>query len=329
MSPNKYLVSIFTDHVEYLFGEEEIGVKWITNWAAQMLQNPSKRGTVSPFHISPRTGTGRGAFADILRELVGALNSSDTSISRMATDGSFRGYLKDKLLCTIGETLEQSGSKYGISQQIKKQLSDPHLTLNVKYGSDELSYIMTRFLFMSNFVIGMNIDDNERRLAVFANNKPPRSAAYYDRLYGAMEKPEFYHNVWSYLMNYKVSMSMLMTTPKTNAREQMIRATYSALGKIYADFKSIVKFYEPSMFEAFADRHNAIHSPNDFAPINTKELNMLEREHVVHTKTCFSNIGGTRITVSVRGFTRVEFTVFDEERTKAEDAINKYFAKWE
>jgi len=325
--PKPELLQVFLDHCHYLFDDEELGFEWMMNWLAQMIQDPANRGTVTPLHVSTYTGTGRGWYAELIRELVGVLNSKDTTISRMSGDGNFRGYLENSVFCSIGETREEN-NRFGVSEQLKRQLSDPYLVLNVKYKGDELSFIMTRFFFMTNHIDGMVIDSNERRIAVFANHKPPKDSAYYGRLYSMSLNEEFKHNVWSYLMNYTVDKSMLVNQPQTRTRDQMINATFSPLAKAYTTLKGLVDNYDPLTLESFIERFHAIHSPDSFFTTNEKELAMLEREYVVETTTCFLTQGNSRVTVSVRGFKPVDVTTYDLTREENLKRIESYFSQW-
>ena len=277
---NHKKVNIFVKHVNYLFGDEQGGTDWFITWAAQMIQDPANRLTVTPLHISTHTRTGRGWLSSLLTELVGFDNVSDSSISRMSNEESFKGYMADKVLCIVPE-IRQDSKKLSVSEAMKKELTDTYINLNIKYGTDALFRICTRFFLQSNHADAVNIDETDNRINVFANHKPPKKKAYYKELYGAIKDVDFLTNVYSYLMHYKVDESKLTSIIKTNARADLINATKTPTGVAYSIFKGLVVAYSDDMLHLFLEKYHGRQQDDSLFVINYKEVRRLEKEYVI------------------------------------------------
>ena len=328
-NPNIHKLKYFTDHVEYLFGGEgHHCVDWFYTWAAQMIQTPQRRGTITLLHISTHTRTGRGWLSELLRRLVGVVNTSDTTISAMGNDSAKTGYMFNTILCTIAEVREAGKDRYSVSDSIKKKVTDEYQDVDVKYGAQSLMKIYTRFFMQSNHADPLIIDDNDGRFNIFANHNPPRDTSYYDTLYALQGDTEFYNSVYTFLSNYKVIPNKLTKVMKTKAREDVIMATKSPTASAYIVFSRIIDVYERSQLETFISRYHALHSGDPMFQTNMKELSHLEREYCRTQVTAYKKVGGTHVNVNVKSFKEISGGDVTAQLDITNKRIEDYFGEW-
>ena len=218
----QYLITVFTNHMEYLFPvarERE----WFINWLAFNLQRPEVRCKVTPLHVSVAHGTGRGWVVELLGKLLGPWNNSQTKMSVLSGEGSggaYHDYLHNSLLCSIGEVRE-SGKRYSVSDAIRDLLTEPRLELNLKYGSKGTRDVYTNFFMMSNHTDALVLSAEDRRINVFRGPDVPMDEAYYTRLYAWLETDGLGQLYW-YLMRRDLTNFDWHRSMDTQARREMI-----------------------------------------------------------------------------------------------------------
>jgi hypothetical protein len=329
-NPNAHKLKYFTDHIEYLFGEEGPAcVHWFYTWAAQMIQTPQIRGTVTLMHISTHTRTGRGWLSDLLRKLVGVINTSDTTITAMNNDGAKTGYMYNTILCTIAEVREQGKDRYSVSDSIKKKVTDTHLDIDVKYGDQALMKIYTRFFMQSNHADPLILDKEDKRFSIFANHRRPKSPKYYAGLYGVVGDVEFVNSVYTFLMNYKVDFKLLTTSMRTQARTDVIMASKSPTAAAYLEFMGLCDGYIRQQLIDFITQYHELHGNDAMYRVNTKELAHLEREYCDTSSTMVVRIGEGAMNMNVKLFDRVYMTDATDLVEATTSASADYFKRWE
>ena len=329
-SPNAIKLKYFTDHIDYLFGGEgHESVDWFYTWAAQMLQSPQDRKTITLLHISTHTRTGRGWLSELLRRLVGKINTSDTTISAMGNDGAKTGYMYNTILCTIAEVREAGKDRFSVSDSIKKKVTDEHQDVDVKYGDQALMKIYTRFFMQSNHADPLILDHDDGRFNIFANHNRPMPQAYYDKLYSLGRDTEFINSVYTFLMKYEVDDRKLTRVMKTQAREDVIMATKSDTAGAFMQFMRIVEGYSRVQLSDFMSSYHELHSDNLLFQPNVKELGYLEKEYCRTTTTCYTtDSSGRRSNVVIKMFKHEEIDNADELIADTNTKVENYFNQW-
>lgn len=80
-------LSLFYEHIHYLFPVES-EAQWFIDWMAFNIQYPERKSLVSPLHVSPYQGTGRGWLVHLLCKLLGHWNTSKTNAETLSGAGS-------------------------------------------------------------------------------------------------------------------------------------------------------------------------------------------------------------------------------------------------
>lgn len=330
ISPEKKYVDLFNDQVDMLFGQEgSDGTDFFLTWLAQILQNPAQRYSVMPVHVSTYKGTGRGWLTKLIITLLGHQNTSETSITKMSTEGAKNGYLHESLFCVIPEVKEGGVNRYGVSEAVKKQITDDHLNVDVKYGAEGLQKIYTRFFFQSNHVDGLVLDEEERRFNVFAYHGKPKGHLYYETLYNLLDNELFMNSVYSFLMNYPVDVEKLTKPMETKARDRMIMSTKSTTAKAFLTYRSLCSVFHNDLINQFIEEYADLNGEEQFF-INHKELNHLIKEYGINDKICHTlDSKGKKHPVKIYSFSPdvIPDNVGDLLNT-VEETVENYFKQW-
>ena len=268
----------FTDHMKYLF-PDEADKAWVLDWLAQMVQQPHVRPTTHILHLAPRHGTGRGWLVSLLGLLVGKENHKATNIGLLADDTGFSGFLDESVLVTIEETLEKGMGRFGVSSRMRDVLASKRQHVNRKYGMDGTIDVYSRFFMMSNHMDALVLDDNDRRIAVFASTARPKSEGYYDALYKKLEDSDFVSQVYSFLLNRVFNARVANHIIKNDARRNLILECRSDTGRAYLEFLAIVKdnWFSRDMFVTWAEAR----LEGLGVMLNHKELPHLYRDTII------------------------------------------------
>lgn len=279
------LIKHFFDHMQYLFPDD--GDKWMINWIAQMVQNPSKRHRVNPLSISIYEGTGRGWLVELLTRLVGQSNFSTVlDINSIGKAGAKSGYLDDKVLMVINEVNIRGSGKWDIHSKLKSMVSDDYQEIDVKFGKQCYNQrIYTRIFLQSNYVDGLVIHPGDSRIQPFVNRNPPRSQSYYFTLYGLLgertQYSDFVDQVYSYMMQYNVDEKLLTRSIHTKDRQHVVASCQSITSLAFMEFRAVMGVdyvFTDEMLDDFMNQVIAERSDDSMDIVNNKELKKLRKQ---------------------------------------------------
>ena len=132
---------------------------------------------MAPLIISKNTGIGKSALSELSAQLLGAHNvgyAESDDLTEQHTD-----YIAEKLLVVAHEV--ETGDK-NVMRRLKSLITEPRVRVIAKYARTYETRNCANFLFFSNRLDAIRVDDNDRRLFVVYNRKEPKEQAYYDRL---------------------------------------------------------------------------------------------------------------------------------------------------
>lgn len=238
-------LGVFFDHMEYLFPDSNER-EWFIDWMALNIQHPENRCKVTPLHIAPHHGLGRGWIVELMSKLLGQWNCKKAKMTQVSGGSQYNGYMYKSLLCCI-EEVHESGKRFEISDNIRDILTENFLDINLKYGFNGTVQVFTNFFFMSNNIDALAIDDKDRRINVFLCDAEPREDVYYDQLYkwskgrangaGGYEVPnENICALWWYLMERDLGKLQWKRSMKSASRTEMIKNSQSDVEEAFLDF---------------------------------------------------------------------------------------------
>lgn len=218
----KKAVKIFREHVAYLTTSEAEETT-LLQFLAFAIQNPGKKLKWAPLIISRFTGTGRGALAELIegiagRRNVGTANSNDLT-------GTHTDYVAEKVFVVVHEVETEDKN---VMRSLKSLITEAPLRVVAKYARTYTTTNKANFLFFSNRVDAIRIDDNDRRLLVIYNRRDPKPQAYYDTLYKTFTEGA------GFILDYLLAVDLSGFNPharpvQTEGRDMLTRTSESEL----------------------------------------------------------------------------------------------------
>jgi len=203
----------------------------------------SVRPKWSPLHINEEEGSGgRGTLSDVVGVLIGNWNCSNPKLKEIAGDNTQWGDpLHEKIYCDVSETQDDGAVNFKVNADLRRIITNDRLDLNLKYGKNGTYDIHAGIKFDTNSLKSMRIESGDRRLFVSHCREPilPRDF-FWDFHQKSMKDPEFFRQVYSYLMRAEIPESVhpLGRAPMTSAKKAMIDTGRGAVDQFIDEIKS-------------------------------------------------------------------------------------------
>lgn len=194
--------SIFTRHIDYLFGNDS---SRFLDWLAHIEQKPGVLPHTGWVHISPMHGTGRNWLSWTLALVWKGYVATSFDLAGTLKNG-YNGSLSCKLLAVVDEINEGGSSARWENAEVLKSIVTPAFrSINPKYGYQRVEFNCCRWLIFSNHTSALPLAEGDRRFNVVQNNCPPLPEQYYKELYGSLESPGFVESVANMLKARDIS----------------------------------------------------------------------------------------------------------------------------
>ena len=177
------------------------------------------------------SGSGKGWIADMMRQLVGARN---TSMNKTDVDlqSTFNPYAMHKLIVHLNEVASDFHGRHGVAGKLKSLVSDPILTVNQK-GIPEVEVDNYANIIMnSNKPNPIELDADDRRWNMIVSNKALKDCDWwYEGAY--KDAIAEYNKLGAYLMNYDVDIKFAENIMEMNeAKANVIAQTTSDMAQL-------------------------------------------------------------------------------------------------
>jgi Family of unknown function (DUF5906)/Bifunctional DNA primase/polymerase, N-terminal len=179
--------TIIIEHLRYLIPDVASRQHFV-NWLAWLVKNPDKK-LMHAVLLLGKKGTGKSAFGELMKVILGAHNCSEPSKKRVASE--FNGWLANRLLVIIHE-LREKGAR-GLYDELKEYITQGTTSINLKGIEAHEVDNFAAFLTITNHDDALPMDDNERRYLVIRCADDPRfgkltpaSTEYYNRLFACI-----------------------------------------------------------------------------------------------------------------------------------------------
>lgn len=194
----------FFEHIAYLVPDEKERARFL-QWLAHILQKPGELPQTCYLMIAETNGIGRNWLASVLTRVLRGYVASGIAISDVL-NGSFNGRLSQKLLATVDEAREgTTTNRYQKGQRLKSLITEEHRLINEKYGLQSVQQNCCRWLMFSNFLDALPFDNKDRRVIVIENPSEKQEPAYYEKIYGLLDDPDFIAAVQHELLTRDIS----------------------------------------------------------------------------------------------------------------------------
>ena len=251
--PKKF--DTYIDHYRRLIGfalgdpsNKKGYVDYFVQWLADMIRNPSSKGTSVSIVVSGDQGTGKSSLSEIMTWIFGKEKILSEASGRVLQDG-FNGYLMGKMLFN----LEESETKGDLTGRIKQFTTSSTWHYEFKNKNKVTAPNYARLLFVSNRKIPVYIDSvtGERRFVVFHSKTPTaETKAFFKKFYSAYGSgSEHHHQFCQAVYNY---LATIPITVKDFQEERPITEAYRKLMMrcVNKKIQFVIDFIEKSKFDS-------------------------------------------------------------------------------
>jgi len=250
---------IFLDHIKRNIcgGDEEI-YKFVMDWLAQMIQDPSYKPGVT-IAIRGKEGTGKGSFANIIGDLCGKhylyLNSGELLTTH------FNSILANKLFVFADEAVW--GGDRAARDKLKSMITDAMEVIEFKGKEPKNIMNYKRIMFATNSEWVAPVDENDRRyLVIDVAEENLKKAKFFINMKKQM-KEGGYEKLMYILLNRDISSRDWTLIPMTKAKIENIILGFNSYRKWIHDSldigyasKNTFKNNEWNIFAGECDKHS-------------------------------------------------------------------------
>ena len=208
----------FIDHVRYLLDDDELAINHVMDFIAHLVQRPQERVNHALLITSEAKGIGKSTLGTIIRKLVGERNGGMAQSKDLKSQ--FDAWLMGKLIVQVDEIYEHGN--WDLANKLKPLITEPTVSVNVKYGPQIIVQNFARFIIFSNHSAPIDIEEGDRRYFVFESHAQPRSPDYYDALNAYIEDPAGLAAIYSWLKQRDISAFRPYAAPPLTAAKQRI-----------------------------------------------------------------------------------------------------------
>ncbi|CDH47552.1 phage NrS-1 polymerase family protein [Candidatus Contendibacter odensensis] len=232
--------AMLIDHLAYLVDGNQEFVEYLLNFLATLVQFPGRRIHSSPVIIGTK-GNGKSFVGDLMTALLGKSNVGVISTEELA--GAFQDDFAAKQLRVVEEIKVQE-DQTSLMNKLKPWITNPRVPCNRKGRAKITIDNVGNWIFFSNYEDAIRIENDERRYAIAISRALPKKGDYYERLFQTFI-PESGGSVAGALFMLK-NRNLSQFSPYapaifTEAREEMIQNTHSALDRQVAVFRQAIK----------------------------------------------------------------------------------------
>lgn len=197
-------IALFLEHIEYLFADVTERNAFL-DWLAHLEQKPGELPHYGWLHVARHTGCGRNWLASVLARVWRGHVAPNVDLPALL-DSNYNGSLSGRVLAIVDEVQEGAGeNSYRHINKLRSLVNAEYRDINPKFGRQYREHNACRWLVFSNHENALPIDDHDRRWRVIMHREAPRSPDAYNRLYEALDDPEFINAVAMFLAMRDIS----------------------------------------------------------------------------------------------------------------------------
>jgi hypothetical protein len=209
--------TLWDEHLKYLFPVAAVR-NAILDWMAWVLQNMDKKPKHALFIVGQTQGTGKSFLGDVFGELVGEHNRAP--VDQASFETPHNGWQMRVKTVTCEEVRSLS------AQAMRKMhgwITQGRLHINEKNMPQVIIPDVIAYIFFSNKLDAIALDDSDRRYLVAETNVKPKDKAYYCDLYDLLDNPKALGAIMYQLLNRPLhGYTAAASAPYTDAKGAMI-----------------------------------------------------------------------------------------------------------
>jgi len=140
----------------------------------------------------------------------------------------FDGWLMGKLVVQVDEIYEYGN--WDLSNKLKPLITEPTVSVNVKYGPQMNVKNFARFIMFSNHTAPIDLEEGDRRYFIFNSSSQPKATDYYDVLNKWIDNSDGMNSIYTWLMKRDISgFRPYAAPPVTEAKRKIIETSGNPL----------------------------------------------------------------------------------------------------
>ena len=225
VEPRKGTVKPFLDLLDYLFDGEPVLRAWFVKWLAYPLQHPGEKVLTAVLLVSRRQGIGKSFVGYIMGEIYG---DNFNVVSQDELTSTYNDWVVSKQFI-LGEEITGNNSRRE-ADRIKNMLTREKLNVSIKYQPGYVMNDCANYLFTSNHVDALFLDDYDRRTVVHEITAKPKSDDWYARIDKWRQSDKGPPALFDYLLNVELgNFNPKSPAPDSAAKTDMIALSKSDL----------------------------------------------------------------------------------------------------
>ena len=218
-------IELFLDHVKNVIARgNQTSYEYIKNWIIRPLQQPNKKNKTALIIAGKEQGTGKTWTAEIVAKLHGYFG--EANVGNMKTIcGDFNAKLINKTLVVVNEVNNVDNSIWYNGDALKSLITEDSVIIEKK-GVDPMTYDnCINFMFVSNNERPINLDNEDRRYAVFEPNAihgKDDYAYWNEEFYSLKDDKQFLADLYNWCLKQDISSYNPRNIPMTEAKMQLI-----------------------------------------------------------------------------------------------------------
>ena len=218
-------LELFWNHVKNVIAKgDETSYNYIKNWIIRPLQKPNNKNKSALIIAGKEQGTGKTWTAEIIAKLHG--HFGEANVGNMKTIcGDFNAKLINKTLVVVNEVNNVDNSIWYNGDALKSLITEDSVIIEKK-GIDPMTYDnCINFIFVSNNERPINLDNEDRRYAVFEPNPihGKNDFEYWsEEFYGLKDDQQFLADLYNWCLKQDISKFNPRNIPMTEAKMELI-----------------------------------------------------------------------------------------------------------
>ncbi len=151
-------VGPFLELVRHVANYNDEHTSYLLCWFAHLFQHPETKMMTAPFIVSKMTGVGKSLLIERIGSLLGEYFKP---VSSREIKGNFNSYLEKCLLICVDEAM--LAGRVDIAEKLKDEITRRRSRLNIKWVNEITIDVYANWVFTSNRLDGLFIEDKDRR----------------------------------------------------------------------------------------------------------------------------------------------------------------------
>ncbi len=212
--------------------------QWFEQWCAYPLQHPGAKLFTAVVLYNPDTGIGKSYVGETLIRIYGEANAG--TIGQRQLFGDFNEWAVDRQFI-LGDEVSGSDSRRE-EDYLKELIAQTRITVNRKYLPTYTLRACINFLFTTNHPNGFFMQNTDRRFFIVEWGAPPAGDPFFKKRYTPWVDTVGPAHLAHHLLHLDLSgFDPHARAPWTRAKDEMIRAGKSVLGKWIMDLPEFLE----------------------------------------------------------------------------------------